>query len=61
MVFRTVGTVHPLRHGNGRDSRLLLLLQSYHSGFEVDRYVSLERLIEENKERYYATLNRLTF
>ena len=48
--------VHPFRDGNGRVSRLLLLLQSYHLGFEVGRYISLERLIEENKERYYETL-----
>jgi hypothetical protein len=31
-------------------------LQSYHLGFEVGRYTSLERLIEENKDRYYETL-----
>ncbi len=48
--------VHPFRDGNGRVSRLLLLLQCYHLGFEVERYVSLERVIEENKERYYETL-----
>ncbi len=48
--------VHPFRDGNGRTSRLLLLLQSYQAGFEVGRYVSLERLIEEHKERYYETL-----
>jgi Fic family protein len=48
--------VHPFRDGNGRVSRLLLLLQCYHLGFEVGRYISLERLIEENKERYYETL-----
>jgi len=48
--------IHPFRDGNGRASRLLLLLQSYQSGFEVGRYISLERLIEENKERYYETL-----
>ncbi|TDI35999.1 MAG: Fic family protein [Acidobacteria bacterium] len=49
-------SVHPFRDGNGRTSRLLLLLQSYHLGYEVGRYISLERLIEENKERYYETL-----
>ena len=49
-------SVHPFRDGNGRTSRLLLLLQCYHLGFEVGRYISLERLIEENKERYYETL-----
>ena len=48
--------VHPFRDGNGRASRLLLLLQCYHLGFEAGRYISLERLIEENKDRYYETL-----
>lgn len=50
--------VHPFRDGNGRASRLLLLLQGYHAGAEVGRYISLERLIEENKERYYETLEQ---
>jgi Fic family protein len=48
--------IHPFRDGNGRVSRLLLLLTCYHLGFEVGRYISLERLIEQNKERYYETL-----
>jgi Fic family protein len=48
--------IHPFRDGNGRISRLLLLAQLYQLGFEVGRYISLERLIEENKERYYETL-----
>jgi len=48
--------IHPFRDGNGRVSRLLLLLQLYHSGYEVGRYISIERLIEEHKERYYETL-----
>ena len=48
--------VHPFRDGNGRVSRLLFLLQAYHAGCDVGRYVSLERVIEENKERYYETL-----
>ncbi len=50
--------IHPFRDGNGRVSRLLLLLQSYHLGFEVGRYISLEKIIEENKERYYETLEQ---
>lgn len=48
--------IHPFRDGNGRVSRLLMLLQTYHLGYEVGRYISIERLIEENKERYYETL-----
>ena len=48
--------IHPFRDGNGRVSRLLWLLQSYQLGFEVGRYISLERLVEQNKDRYYETL-----
>jgi len=48
--------VHPFRDGNGRVSRLLFLLQCYQAGLQVGRYISLERLIEHNKERYYETL-----
>lgn len=48
--------IHPFRDGNGRVSRLLLLLQCYHLGFDVGRYISLERLIEQRKDRYYETL-----
>lgn len=50
--------IHPFRDGNGRVSRLLLLLTCYHSGMEAGRYISLERLIEQNKERYYETLEQ---
>ncbi len=50
--------IHPFRDGNGRVSRLLLLLQCYSLGYEVGRYISLERLIEQNKERYYETLEQ---
>lgn len=50
--------IHPFRDGNGRVSRLLWLLQSYHAGYEVGRYISFERLIEQNKARYYETLEQ---
>jgi Fic family protein len=48
--------IHPFRDGNGRVSRLLFLLTTYHCGIEAGRYISLERLIEQNKERYYEVL-----
>lgn len=48
--------IHPFRDGNGRVSRLLLLLTLYRLGYEIGHYISIERLIEENKERYYETL-----
>ena len=50
--------IHPFRDGNGRVSRLLTLLALYHHGYEVGRYISLERLIEQSKEDYYEVLNR---
>ena len=50
--------IHPFRDGNGRVSRLLLLLQCYQLRYEVGRYISLERVIEENKDRYYETLEQ---
>ncbi len=48
--------VHPFRVGNGRVSRLLTLLALYQHGYEVGRYISLERLIEDSREEYYAAL-----
>jgi len=50
--------IHPFRDGNGRVSRLLFLLASYHCGIEAGRYISLERIIEDNKERYYEVLEQ---
>lgn len=48
--------IHPFRDGNGRVSRLMLLQGLYQCGFEVGRYISIERLVEQNKQRYYETL-----
>ena len=48
--------IHPFLDGNGRVSRLLTLLMLYQSGYEVGRYISLERIIEESKESYYEML-----
>lgn len=50
--------IHPFRDGNGRVSRLLLLLQCYHLGYEAGRYISIERIIEHSKDRYYETLEQ---
>jgi Fic family protein len=50
--------IHPFHDGNGRVSRLLWLLQCHQLGYEVGRYISLERLIEEAKDRYYETLEQ---
>ena len=49
--------VHPFRDGNGRVSRLATTLLLKAHGFEVVRYVSLERLVEESKDEYYGILH----
>lgn len=48
--------VHPFRDGNGRVSRLLTTLLLLQHGFSVGRYISLERLVEEEKTEYYRVL-----
>ena len=48
--------IHPFTDGNGRVGRLLTLLLLYGQGYEVGRYISLERIIEESKETYYDAL-----
>jgi Fic family protein len=50
--------IHPFRDGNGRVSRLLFLLACYHCGLEAGRYISFERLIEQNKDHYYEVLEQ---
>jgi Fic family protein len=50
--------VHPFRDGNGRVSRLITLLLLYHFAYDVGRYISVERIIEESKATYYETLKQ---
>jgi len=49
--------IHPFSDGNGRMARLLALLLLYRAGYEVGRYISLERVIEGQREGYYETLH----
>lgn len=48
--------IHPFLDGNGRMARLLTLLLLYQNGYEVGRYISLERRVEDTREGYYETL-----
>lgn len=48
--------IHPFADGNGRMSRLLTLLLLYKAGYEVGRFISIEKLIEQSKETYYEAL-----
>jgi Fic family protein len=48
--------IHPFADGNGRVARLVTLLLLYQAGYQVGRYISLERLVEDSKQTYYETL-----
>ena len=48
--------IHPFRDGNGRISRLLTRLLLYQAGYEVGRFISLERLVDDSRETYYDAL-----
>jgi Fic family protein len=50
--------IHPFRDGNGRVSRLLTQLLLYYFRYEVGRYISLERVMEQTRETYYEALER---
>ncbi len=50
--------IHPFQDGNGRVSRILTKLLLLKAGYTYMPYNSLERIIEENKERYYLALRK---
>ena len=49
-------SIHPFVDGNGRMSRLLMLLLLYQNGYLVGKYISLEGKIERTKQTYYEVL-----
>lgn len=48
--------IHPFPVGNGRMSRLLTLLMLYKNDYIVGKYVSIEKLINDDKVTYYEKL-----
>lgn len=48
--------IHPFLDGNGRTARLMSLLLLYKAGYEVGRYISLERIVEDTRSGYYDAL-----
>ncbi len=52
--------IHPFSDGNGRTSRLLMVLLVYMAGYDIVRYISLEKIINEYKYGYYEALEAST-
>lgn len=50
--------IHPFTDGNGRLSRLLTVLLLHKAGFEVGKFISLEKIIEDSKMNYYDALHQ---
>ena len=48
--------IHPFRDGNGRVSRLLTSLLLLQEGFDIGRYVSVDKKIHEYRYGYYQAL-----
>ncbi len=48
--------IHPFWDGNGRISRLLTVLLLEKSGYDIGRYISIEKRIDEYKTGYYDAL-----
>ena len=51
--------IHPFNDGNGRMSRLLMLLLLYQNDFIVGKYISIEKQIEKTKNAYYDVLEKI--
>ncbi len=50
--------IHPFQDGNGRLSRVLVSLLLLKAGYSYIPYVSLESIVEKNKDAYYLGLQR---
>lgn len=50
--------IHPFQDGNGRLSRILTTLLLLRTGYAYVPYSSLESVIEQNKDAYYASLRQ---
>ena len=53
--------IHPFNDGNGRMSRLLTLLLLYKCGYQVGKYISIEKQIEKTKDIYYDVLQEIDY
>ncbi len=53
--------IQPFANGNGRMSRLLMLLLMCRNGYTVGRYISIEHEIERSRDAYRAAFRKCAF
>ncbi|HEX5946277.1 MAG TPA: Fic family protein [Acidimicrobiales bacterium] len=56
MFALDLSIIHPFTDGNGRVLRVLTNYLLVRSGYSVTRYVSLEQLLHDDRDRYYDAL-----
>lgn len=50
--------IRPFSDGNGRLSRLLMVLMLYKNGIDIDKYISIDNQINNTLSNYYESIRR---
>ena len=51
-------SIHPFNRGNGRISRLLLMLLLYKEGYTVGKYISIDEIMKMNQDGYCEAMQQ---
>ena len=59
IIHHQFETIHPFADGNGRVGRMLSLWELYRRGFDNHHIFSIDEFYWENRQRYYAALEKV--